>query len=53
MLGQKFQKSKNGLGIKLNSSKNSSLGNKIQPSNKKSSNLFSQNQEIKKSYLEK
>ena len=53
MLGQKFnQKNKNGLGIKINS-KNSSLGNKIQP-NKLKSNLFSfQNQENKKSYLEK
>ena len=52
MLGQKFQKGKNSLGMKLNS-KNSTLGVKIQPSNKKSSNLFSQNQEPKKSYLEK
>ena len=52
MLGVKFQKGKNTLGMKLNS-KNNSLGVKIQP-NKKSSNLFSfQNQENKKSYLEK
>ena len=52
MLGVKFQKGKNSLGIKLNS-KSNSIGVKIQPSNKKS-NLFSlQNQENKKSYLEK
>ena len=53
MLGQKFQKGKNSLGMKLNS-KNNSLGVKIQPSNKLKSSLFSHNNEQnKKSYLEK
>ena len=52
MLGQKFQKGKNSLGMKINS-KNNSLGVKIQP-NKLKSSLFSQNNEQnKKSYLEK
>ena len=52
MLGQKINnKGKINLGNKIQYSK-SGLGIKMQP-NKKSSNLLSQNQEQKKSYLEK